>query len=204
MLRGWHQTPSGWWQRSIRGPRPPTEKWPRAGSQPPSQPGRSRAWPNKSGQQQSSPPPLQQPSRAPESCCRRYCRCLTVGECNCGVGGGQRRSYASRRFHQSYQPRGAGRVDQRTKLRPQECPRIRRCSYGNLFSQGITQFARSSKDVVMGQSRSSLMESMIEGTSREGWYRWVQFLRLCHRWWGTKCEGSLWVIYKVQIVLRSK
>ena len=33
---------------------------------------------------------------------------------------------------------------------------------GNLLSQGITQFARSSKDVVMGQSRSSLMESMIE------------------------------------------
>ena len=67
MPRGWHQTPSGWWQRSIRGPHSPSEKWPRAGSQQPSQPGRSRAWPKKSGQQQPSPPPLQQPSRAPES-----------------------------------------------------------------------------------------------------------------------------------------
>ena len=65
MPRGWHQTPSGWWQKSLRGPRPPSEKWPRAGTQHPSQPGRSRAWPNKSGQQQPSPPPLQSPKPIP-------------------------------------------------------------------------------------------------------------------------------------------
>ena len=63
MPRGWHQTTSGWWQRSIRGPRLPSEQWLRAGSQQPSQPGRSRTWPNKSGQQQPSPPPLQPATR---------------------------------------------------------------------------------------------------------------------------------------------
>ena len=34
MPRGWHQCPSGWWQRSLRGPRPLSESWPRAGQQP--------------------------------------------------------------------------------------------------------------------------------------------------------------------------
>ena len=30
MPRRWHQTPNGWWQKSIRGPRPPSVSWPRA------------------------------------------------------------------------------------------------------------------------------------------------------------------------------
>ena len=42
MPLGWHQTPSGWWQRSIMGPRSPSETLPRGGSQQPSQPGRSQ------------------------------------------------------------------------------------------------------------------------------------------------------------------
>ena len=29
MPRGWNQMPNGWWQRSLRGPRPPSESWPR-------------------------------------------------------------------------------------------------------------------------------------------------------------------------------
>ena len=34
MPRRWHQTPNGWWQKSIRGPRPPSVSWPRAPSDP--------------------------------------------------------------------------------------------------------------------------------------------------------------------------
>ena len=30
MPRGWSRVPDGWWQRSLRGPRPPSEVWPRA------------------------------------------------------------------------------------------------------------------------------------------------------------------------------
>ena len=30
MPRGWSQMPNGWWQRSLRVPRPPSESWPRA------------------------------------------------------------------------------------------------------------------------------------------------------------------------------
>ena len=29
MPRGWNRAPDGWWQRSLRGPRPPSEVWPR-------------------------------------------------------------------------------------------------------------------------------------------------------------------------------
>ena len=29
MHRGWNRAPNGWWQRSLRGPRPPSEVWPR-------------------------------------------------------------------------------------------------------------------------------------------------------------------------------
>ena len=29
MPRGWNQMPNGWWQRSLRVPRPPSESWPR-------------------------------------------------------------------------------------------------------------------------------------------------------------------------------
>ena len=29
MSRGWNRAPDGWWQRSLRGPRPPSEVWPR-------------------------------------------------------------------------------------------------------------------------------------------------------------------------------
>ena len=46
--------------------RPPSEKWPRVGS---------------------SPTVATTQPRAGVSCCRRHCICLTVGECNCGVGG---------------------------------------------------------------------------------------------------------------------
>ena len=45
-------------------PAPPIREVPLCRTQQPSQPGRSRAWPNKSGQQQPSLPPLQQPSHA--------------------------------------------------------------------------------------------------------------------------------------------
>ena len=60
MPRGWHQLPGGWWQRSIRGPRPPSENWPRA--QPSRQPGSAPR------QERSplQPPLLRQPCRAPE------------------------------------------------------------------------------------------------------------------------------------------
>ena len=30
MPRGWCRPPDGWWQRSLRGPRPKSEVWPRA------------------------------------------------------------------------------------------------------------------------------------------------------------------------------
>ena len=30
MPRGWSRVPDGWWQRSLRPPRPPSEVWPRA------------------------------------------------------------------------------------------------------------------------------------------------------------------------------
>ena len=276
MPRGWHQTPSGWWQRSIRCPRPKSEKWPRAGTQQPSQPGRSRG---RTSQDSSSPVPhrcnnpaaRQSQFDAIANVSRLESAIAVLGEDNpharplldalrvaktqatvlptqdrikaCKafldrakkrvsraeaviaraveqktifdgrlrtapgiVGGGSessraitksggasatdRRSGAGARVVESFSdsqpkgaarrvvrggttmrqegptsppgPRGTGRVDRdlRNALEFGDAAPINQI--GNLLSQGITQFARSPKDVVMGQSRPSMMESMIE------------------------------------------
>ena len=90
MPRGWHQTPSGWWQRSIKGPRPPIREMVSC-----TIPATESAWEVACMAEQVRTAAAQSPTvattqpRAGVSCCRRHCRCLTVGECNCGVGGGQ-------------------------------------------------------------------------------------------------------------------
>ena len=61
MSRGWHQLPSGWWQRSTIGPRPPPEKWPRA------QQFRQLGSAQRQEKTPLQPPPLRQPSRVPEA-----------------------------------------------------------------------------------------------------------------------------------------
>ena len=58
MPRGWYRAPDGWWQRSLRGPRPKSEVWPRAQQS------------RQSGSPQSvhgpTPPLLRQVSKPPE------------------------------------------------------------------------------------------------------------------------------------------
>ena len=58
MPRGWYRAPDGWWQRSLRGPRPKSEVWQRAQQ--------SRQSGSPQSVQEPTPPPSRQVSKPPQ------------------------------------------------------------------------------------------------------------------------------------------